>query len=169
MANFKNTPEVIKVLHFLDTIGIAVVEKELDDTTFLPGLALGANCVQIDFNKLLYPGDILHEAGHLAVTTSEDRNNIGTPKMASNWPTDGEEIIAMLWSYAALIHLNLPAEFVFHPSGYKNEASWLIENYSNQNYIGLPLLEWTGLCLTKEQAERENKKPFPTMVKWLRD
>ncbi len=169
MMNFKNTPDVIKVLYFLNEIGIKVVETDLNETTFLPGLALASNCIQIDFNKLLYPGDILHEAGHLAVTTREERKNIGSHKMASDWPNAGEEIIAMLWSYAALVYLKLPIEFVFHPEGYKNESSWHIENYRNQTYIGLPLLAWTGLCLTPEQADNENKKAFPSMLKWLRD
>jgi hypothetical protein len=63
-----------KILVFLNTIGIDSIEKTLDETTFLPGLCLGANCIYIDFEKLLYPGDILHEAGHLAVTTAAQKN-----------------------------------------------------------------------------------------------
>ena len=117
----------------------------------------------------MYPGDILHEAGHLAVTTSEERLLIGTDSMPKEWPSPGDEIVSMLWSYAALHHLELPAEFVFHPNGYKNDSLWLIENYTNEIYIGLPLLEWMGLTLSKERASKEGKKPFPTMIKWLRD
>jgi hypothetical protein len=169
MINVKETPEVIKILDFLNEIQINVIEKELGDSTFLPGLAIGSNCIQIDFDKLLYPGDILHEAGHLAVTTSEERILIGTDSMSKEWPTQGDEIVSMLWSYAASCHLELPIEFVFHPNGYKNESPWLIENYTNENYIGLPLLEWMGLTINKERASQEGKKPFPTMVKWLRD
>jgi hypothetical protein len=169
MIAVKETPEVIKILHFLNEIHINVIEKKLEDATFLPGLAIASNCIEIDFDKLLYPGDILHEAGHLAVTTSEERLLIGTDSMPNEWPSAGDEIVSMLWSYAALHHLELPAEFVFHPNGYKNDSLWLIENYTNEIYIGLPLLEWMGLTLSKERASKEGKKPFPTMIKWLRD
>lgn len=165
----KETPEVIKILHFLNEININVVEKKLEDSTFLPGLAIASNCIEIDFGKLLYPGDILHEAGHLAVTALEERKLIGTAFMPKDWPTQGDEIASMLWSYAALCYLELPIEFVFHPNGYKNESPWLIENYTNENYIGLPLLVWMELTISKERALHEGKKPFPAMIKWLRD
>jgi len=164
----KESPEIQKVLSFLDEIGIDVIEKELD-TTFLPGLSLGSNCIYIDYEKLLYPGDILHEAGHLAVTTPLERNLVGTNEISADWPDQGEEIAAILWSFAALNHLELPLDFVFHPDGYKNASNWYISNFSSQSYIGLPLLEWMGLCLGEDRAGKEGKPAFPTMLKWVRD
>lgn len=163
------TAELKKILLFLKEINIRTIEKELDDTTFLPGLALGSDCIIIDFSKLKYPGDILHEAGHLAVTPSEERKNIGTGLMAKDWPTQGDEIGAMLWSFAASYHLKLPLDFVFHPNGYKGSSDWLIDSYKKEDYIGLPFLEWAGLTLGKVRAEQENKDPFPIMQQWLRD
>lgn len=152
--------EITKIIHFLEEIGIKVIEKELPQDTFLPGITISSKGVEIDFNKLLYPGDILHEAGHIAVTPRNERGLIGTKDMPADWPTQGDEIATMLWSYAALKHLELPIDFVFHPNGYKNQSDWLIENFSTGNYIGLPLLEWMGLT---------NKDVFPQMNKWLRD
>lgn len=169
MITIKKNEEVIKMLTFLNEIGIDYIEKKLETTTFLPGLALGKNCIYIDFDQLLYPGDILHEAGHLAVTTPEIRNQIETEQMPENWPTDGEEIAALLWSFAVATHLNLALEIVFHPYGYKNQSEWLIENFTNKNYIGLPLLEWMELTLSNEKATLQNKEAFPKMQKWLRD
>ncbi|MGH2666278.1 hypothetical protein [Flavobacterium sp.] len=163
------TLELKKILQFLEEIKITAVEKELDDTTFLPGLALGSDCLYIDYSKLKYPGDILHEAGHLAVTSSEERKHIGTETMPKDWPTQGDEIGAMLWSYAAACHLELPAETVFHPNGYKGNSDWLIENYKTENFIGLPFLEWAGLTLGKDRAKNEGKDPFPAMQQWLRN
>ncbi|MDN3673356.1 hypothetical protein QWY99_09865 [Flavobacterium branchiarum] len=160
--------EVEKILFFLSEIGIQVIEKELGDT-FLPGLSLGPNCVYIDYDKLLYPGDILHEAGHLAVASAADRELVGTDKISSDWPTDGEEIGTILWSFAALKYLELPVEYVFHPNGYKNDSDWLISNFNDEVYIGLPFLEWLGLTLGKERAEKEGKEAFPVMIKWLRN
>lgn len=164
----KESAEIQKVLSFLNEIGIDVIEKELD-ATFLPGLSLGSNCIYIDYTKLLYPGDILHEAGHLAVTTSLERKLVGTNEMATNWPTQGEEIAAILWSFAALDYLKLPLDFVFHPDGYKNASDWFISNFTNKMYPGLPLLQWMGLCLDENRAALEQKPAFPTMLKWLRD
>jgi hypothetical protein len=169
MLGKKHSTDLEKVVLFLNEIGILCIEKELNEPTFLPGLSLGPNCIYIDYNKLLYPGDVLHEAGHLAVNTAEDRMHIGTDKMAEDWPTQGDEIAAILWSYAALKHLNLPLDFVFHPNGYKNNSDWFITNFNNGSYIGLPLLEWFGLTVNENQAIIENKKPFPYMQKWLRD
>ena len=166
---FMKEPITQKILSFLDTIGITIIEKELPDDTFLPGLSLSNKGIEIDFNKLLYPGDILHEAGHLAVTSSEDRNKIGTPEMSNDWPSQGEEIGAMLWSFAASKHLEIPLDIVFHDKGYKGSATWLIESYENETYIGLPYLEWCGLTLSDEKAIVQNVKAFPHMIKWLRE
>jgi hypothetical protein len=168
MITQTHTAELQKMLSFLEEIGIDVIEKELE-TSFLPGLSLGPNCLYIDYKRLLYPGDILHEAGHLAVTTSAERNAVGTSEMAADWPSQGEEMGAILWSFAAAKHLELPIEFIFHPNGYKNNSEWLISNFTNEIYIGLPFLEWTGLTLGKDRAAAEGKDPFPKMIKWLRD
>lgn len=164
-----NSAALEKVFLFLNEIGIDIIEKELSEDTFLPGLKLGPNCIYVDFEKLLYPGDILHEAGHLAVTTASERELVGTEAIPKEWPTQGDEIGAILWSYAAICHLELPLEFVFHPNGYKNNSDWFISNFSSGNYIGLPLLEWTGLTLSENQAVLNGKKAFPVMQKWLRD
>lgn len=169
MSTKEKHSETEKVLHFLEEIGIQIIEKELDSTTFLPGLALGSNCIYIDFDKLKYPGDLLHEAGHLAVTDGETRKSIGTDKLPEKWPTQGEEIAAILWSYAALTHLNLDPSFVFHPDGYKGNSEWFIANFTNRNYIGLPFLEWAGLALGPDRASNEEKETFPAMQKWIRD
>ncbi|WP_286969362.1 hypothetical protein [Flavobacterium sp. UBA4854] len=165
---FKENDEVKKVVFFLKEIGIEIIEKKLGET-FLPGLDLGPNCIYIDYEKLLYPGDILHEAGHLAVTIPAERKLVGSDQISKDWPNQGDEIAAILWSYAALHHLQFPAEFVFHPHGYKGSSEWFISNFTSGNYIGLPLLEWMELCLGNEKAEKEQKMPFPAMQKWIRD
>ncbi|MBL4707706.1 MAG: hypothetical protein JKY48_04625, partial [Flavobacteriales bacterium] len=121
-----------KILSFLANINVNVVEKELNGDCFLPGLALQEGVVLLDRKKLKYPGDLLHEAGHLAVTPEEERKWIGTDKMDISWPSDGDEIAAVLWSYAALRHLEIPAKVVFHPNGYKNESEWLIDQFDNK-------------------------------------
>lgn len=152
-----------KILGFLSEIGISVHEKTLPADTFLPGLDLGPGCLYVDFNQLKYPGDLLHEAGHLAVTTPEQRALIGTDAIEQPWPTDGEEIVAVLWSFAAAKHIDLPLEVLFHPNGYKGQSDWLIESFESGTYVGLPLLEWMGL--TGPQGTTD---AFPKMKRWVR-
>jgi hypothetical protein len=158
-----------RILSFLEEIGIPVIERTLTEETFLPGLTLGSNCIYIDPQQLTYPGDLLHEAGHLAVTTADQRKAISTEALELPWPTDGEEIGAVLWSYAAVLHIGLPPEVVFHPNGYKNEAAWIIENFQSGNYIGLPFLEWAGLTLSAQRAEESGQPAFPHMLNWIRN
>lgn len=156
------------VLSFLDEIGIEVREQELKGDYFLPGLKLEKGVVYVDLSRILSIGDILHEAGHLAVTESKLRPLIGTEQMSVEWPTSGDEIATIIWSFAAASHLKIPLEVLFHPQGYKGESEWLIESFFSGNYIGLPLLEWMNLCFA-EGNQPENTAPFPNMTQWLRD
>lgn len=162
-------PGLTKVLGFLEKIGIAVIPRSIVHTTFLPGLDLGPGCIYVDYARLKYPGDVLHEAGHLAVTPSVSRALIGTELQEKGWPPQGEEIGAILWSYAAAVELDLPLNFVFHDGGYKNDSAWVIENFSAGNYIGMPFLEWAGMSLGTQRAQIEGKPAFPAMLRWLRE
>lgn len=148
-----------RIIHFLNDIDIKVVPTKLCDATFLPGLKLKGQSILMDESKLEYPGDLLHEAGHIAVTEECLRPHIGTDRIGENWPSQGDEIVAILWSYAALSHLQLAPEVVFHNHGYRNASSWFVENFTNGIYMGLPLLNWMGMCDDNE---------FPKMKKWLR-
>lgn len=156
------------IIHFLAQIGISVIETDLPDDCFLPGLQLKGSSILMDPKKMKYPGDLLHEAGHIAVTESHLRPLIGSDEMDPDWPSAGDEIVTMLWSFAALRHLDLPTNFVFHPEGYKGQADWLVESYDSGTYIGLPLLEWMGLCNSPEKAAKEGTEAFPHMIKWMR-
>jgi len=157
-----------KIIHFLENIGIRVVETTLEGDCFLPGLRLEKETILMDPERMKYPGDLLHEAGHIAVTPEEQRQLIGTPEMDAEWPTPGDEIAAILWSYAALKHIGIAPEIVFHPNGYKNASDWCVNQFESGSYVGLPLLEWMGLCHGEEKAKEAGTEPFPNMIKWLR-
>ncbi len=155
----QNNDIIDHILQFLNSIQIQVVEQKGTDDTFLPGLHIKSNTLFLDRDKLKYPGDLLHEAGHMAVAEEKNRILIGTEDQDKNWPTDGEEIATLLWSYAASCHLKINPKIVFHENGYKGDSNWLVAQYTGQNYIGLPLLEWMGLSSPKD---------FPRMKKWVR-
>lgn len=73
----------------------------------------------------------------------------------------GEKMAVMLWSFAACKHIKIAPEIVFHQDGY---SEWILKQYQNQNYIGLPLLQWMGMTYMEEETFN-----FPEMKKWLRD
>ncbi len=149
---------ITKILSFLEEIGIPFQPSSISETTFLPGLKIESGQLIYDPERLLYPGDLLHEAGHLAVIPASDRPLLSDQVVITNQSKDGDEIAAMLWSYAAALHIGLPPEVVFHPNGYKGEHDWILSNYRSGSFIGLPLFKWMGFC----------EDDFPTMKQWLR-
>ena len=148
---------------FVRDVGIAVEAATLPDATLLPGLDIRGGVVRIDADRLLYPGDILHEAGHVAVSDPASRHS---PEFSS---TDGgEEMAAIAWSYAAACRLGVAPDVVFHPQGYKGGAEALVENFTSGRYIGVPLLQRWGMTLELRMAEAQGVAPYPHMLRWLR-
>ena len=78
---------------------------------------------------------------------------------------------ALAWSYAALRHLDLAPEIVFHPDGYKGGSQALIDAFSTHASgatIGVPLLQYYGMTLEPKFAAARGADPFPHMLRWLR-
>lgn len=143
------------IVAFLRGIGIGVVFEEIDGATFLPGISIRKGVLLVDQEELLYPGDLLHEAGHLAVMTPEQRASCNGE--AGN--DGGFEMAAIAWSYAAARAAGVPAEVLFHEAGYKGGASALRENFEAGRGVGVPMLEWLGLSA---------KGAYPVLSRWLR-
>lgn len=157
-----SNPLTEKLAEFVRGIGIDVRAGALPDKTFLPGLDIQYGAIVVDEERLAYPGDILHEAGHIAVSEPEARK---APTLA---PTDGEEIATLAWSYAALRHLDLAPDIVFHPHGYKGGSQSLIEAFTSGGSPGVPLLQYYGLTVEPKYAAERGVEPFPHMLRWLR-
>lgn len=156
------------MFRFLSDIGIETEFRAIEEDTFLPGILIQSGRLIIDPDKLKYPGDVLHEAGHLAMVPKADRASL-QGNVEPGPPSQSLELGAILWSYAAAVHLGLDPAFVFHEAGYKGQSKWFIEQFQSGTYIGLPLLQWMGLTLDPQQASEKQVDPFPCMVKWLRD
>lgn len=156
-------PCTAAIVAFLQRIGLEVERGVLDDSAFLPGVALCDGRIVVDESRLRYPGDLLHEAGHLAVIPSHRRGDT-----AGRLGTDGgEEMGAIAWSYAAALHLGLDPSILFHDDGYRGGASALVENFREGRYIGVPYLQWLGLTLEPARAAQQGCPPYPHMVRWL--
>ena len=144
---------------FLTEIGISFSEVSLNEDSFLPGILIKNGTLLIDKHQLNYPGDLLHEAGHIAVTVPSERSVLNNDVTNGKPEKQGDEIAVILWTYAACLHIGLPVEVVFHAEGYKGDSDWLINQFKSKNYIGLPLLVWMGMC---------SNDSFPAMKTWLR-
>jgi hypothetical protein len=155
------------IIDFVKSIGLEVVTRTIDETTFLPGLLLENGKIIIDTDKLLYPGDILHEAGHLAAFPPGERETIGDP--LPEYMSGGFEMLAIAWSYAACLQIGLPPSVVFHTDGYRGESDNLIQNFEAGRYIGLPMLQYLGLAHDKKMSIKFNTLPYPNMLRWVRE
>lgn len=148
-----------RCLAFLDGIGIPVREGAADRAQFLAGLAIAEGRLLIDPRIRVWPGDLLHEAGHIAV--SEDRARLGPV------PADGgDELAAIAWSWAAALACGLPADQLFHDGGYRGGGAALAAAFTGGSYPGAPLLAWFGLC--RMAADVGPEPAYPAMLRWLR-
>ena len=163
MPPFAN-PLTEQIAIFLRNIGLEIEQRTLDSSTFLPGLALENGRIIVDEAKMLYPGDILHEAGHLAITPASERHLCGGNLAVGG----GEEMGAICWSYAAALHLGIDPAVVFHPHGYKDGSDSLLENFREGRYLAVPLLQWMGMSYEAKQAAEHRCTPYPHMIRWLR-
>lgn len=153
---------VVKLCSFVRSTGIEVQARTIDWKTLFPGLDIRAGAVIVDESQLMHPGNILHEAGHLAVHDPAQRSH---PKFS---PKQGEELGALAWSYAAAVHLGLSAEVVFYPGSFTGWATALIENFSEGRYVGVPLLQRYGMAFEPRLARERGVEPYPHMLRWVR-
>lgn len=157
-----SNPLVTKLADFVRSIGIDVYPCAIDWKTRFPGLEIRAGDVLVDETQLIHPGNILHEAGHIAVHDPARRTH---PKFS---PAKGEELSALAWSYAAVLHLGLSADVVFYPGSYQGWDTSLIANFSEGRYIGVPLLQRYGMTVEPRFASSLGVAPYPHMLRWIR-
>jgi hypothetical protein len=155
-------PLVRRLVDFVRARGIEVLACPIDWKTQFPGLEIREGAVLVDEKRLLHPGNILHEAGHIAVHDPARRH---LPKFS---PTKGEELGALAWSYAATVYLGLDSELVFYPGSYHGWATSLVENFAEGRYLGIPLLQRYGMALDDRNALERGLKPYPHMLQWVR-
>jgi len=149
------SPLVSRLACFIQDVGLKIQSTNIAEPTFLPGLTVFDGSILVDESRLLYPGDLLHEAGHLAVLPSSEREHVSAPLDGDA----GMEMAAIAWSYAALRHLEIDPKVVFHEAGYKDGSQALIDNFAARRFIGVPLLQWMGMTTEKD---------YPMMSQWLR-
>jgi hypothetical protein len=152
------------IIGFIRSIGITIEEGLVAPGSFLPDIEIKNGGIIYDPEKLAHPGDLLHEAGHIAVSIPSERPTLSGNITEADSKKMGDELAVLLWTWAASLHLQLPPQVVFHPEGYRGDSEWLIQQFSTGKYIGLPLIIW--MKLAKDPNEENG---FPRMLRWMRE
>lgn len=158
-------PNIAKITAFLDTIGIPVIAGPIEGETLLPGLTVRAGALLFDPDLLAWPGDLLHEAGHIAVTDPAVRGELDDVDA-----DPGQEMASIAWSYAAALEIGIDPAIIFHEGGYRQVGGGaaILRNFNSGQYIGAPMLQWYGMTAEPHQAENFGMPAYPVMTHWLR-
>ena len=147
---------------FLDGIGIALETAPVGESQ-LPGLTVFHGRVRIDPDVPAYPGDLLHEAGHLAVSDPASRASIERIE-----PDPGDEMAAIAWSVAAARACDIGLDVLFFDDGYLGAAKAFRENFAAGRTLGVPMLAAFGMTAEPHRAAEWEMPAFPVMTRWLR-
>lgn len=156
-----------KCIPFLTHIGIPTVFRKIEGDSFLPGLLIENGVLIIDETALLYPGDILHEAGHIAVMPASARPSLNAQALVDSKNREAEEMMAIAWSYAACLQIDLDPKYVFHEAGYRGGSDGIVENFNAGRYVGTAMLHWCNMAFEPAHTPK-GQLPYPTMTNWLR-
>ena len=167
-VSLKN-PLTQTIAAFLEEIGIELAAGQIGSETFLPGILVNQGKILIDEAKLKYPGDLLHEAGHIAVCPARWRSSLSGEVDLPNLNMDLIEAQAIAWSYAACLHLNLDPKVVFHKDGYRGQSEGLLLSFRVGVYPGVSQLQAAGMAATNEMVRDLSALPYPHLLKWLRE
>lgn len=158
-----------RILDFLRSVGIAVREAEVPEGSFLPGIRIEQGGLRVDRARLRWPGDLLHEAGHLAVVPTPLRAGMDDDLAELSPVPHGGEIEATAWAWAALQHLGMESAVLFHDGGYHGRAAGLRNTFELGVYLGASGLAAAGLTLLPAQVVAGGPQAYPHMLAWLRD
>jgi hypothetical protein len=158
-----------RVVAFIRSIGILVEYRLLHEDTFLPGISIENGGIIIDLKRLKHPGDLLHEAGHIACVPIADRAGLTAISIGQREHHAAEEMMAIAWSFAACKYLDIDPYFVFHEEGYQGGGKEIADQFEEGKYFGVPMLQWAGMTAEPRLAEKLDRLAYPVMVRWLRD
>ncbi len=190
-------PEALDpIVTFLRGIGIGVEFGPGAHNGFLPGVNIHAGVIHVDPETLVAPGDLLHEAGHMAILPSRFRHKLGSDLEADMHraiaeevgdgvpddpilalPKQQGELMAQAWSYAAALHIGVPSECIFFPGSYKHDQyegqhpmlAW-IERGTHYGPMGLARVGMTGPAGIFAMGLGVNGlAPFPAMARWVQE
>jgi len=183
-----------RIVAFIEGLGIPIRDGDVPADAFLPGVRIADGGLTIDRAALFTPGDLLHEAGHLAVVPKRYRGRIGEDvdagvarvraEAAAAGDHDpvlegleglGGELQAIAWSFAACRHLDLPLEIVFRPGAYGTDKNggahpmMIAQQIEMGFFPGLHRLIQAGMTAPPQSMLQPDALPggFPIMLRWV--
>ena len=162
-------PELLDtIVSFLKGVGISVREGLVPEPSFLPGIRVYGGELILDRALLRWPGDLLHEAGHIAVAPAALRLTLsdGVEVLASVPHASEAEVTA--WAFAAIRHLRLDPAVLFHAGGYRGHSAGLIHTFTHGVYPGAFGLAQAGMTFVGPDAVCRGVLTYPAMNLWLR-
>lgn len=178
-------------IDFVRSIGLSVTEGIAQDVegAFVPGVRIVDGGLIVD-SATVFPGDVLHEAGHLAIIPAQFRPlATGTlrqvfkamtqhlkdnPTLLGGWPEDlvcrgilqSGEAEAAAWQYAAAHQIGMPDEWLFPPESFNGESEDTLLRLKANQYFGINGLQAAGW--TRVHAMGNPAKPqYPKLAFWL--
>lgn len=152
-----------QIVAFIRSLGIEVTEREMRRSTLVPGIDIEGGGLIVEEARLCKPADLLHEAGHIALTPIAQRaaldGTVGT--------SAAEEMSTIAWTWAAARHLGIDPREVFHDEVISGNGPALLENFEAGRYVGVPMLQYWRM--TQERAGGGAPPPYPHMRRWTRD
>ncbi len=172
-----------------EVVGLPVVEVTDAVDGFLPHVRVKGGGLQVDVAQC-YPGDVLHEAGHVALIPAQFRplaeggleavNEAmaeflkAHPDGLLSWPENPvcravmqvSECEATAWQYAAAVEVGLPMTWLFPPGSYENEGDTELLRLRHNRHMGingLQAAQWT-------QVRHNPHRPlpvYPQLAQWL--
>lgn len=175
------TDLITKIANFLNALTPRIrVRREIrPQVTFLPGIRLSGRTLFITpDNPRFKPGDLLHEAGHIAVMPSMFRHRMQIDIEKSTGPAierymehhagyddpvvraiiQAGEQEAIAWSYAAAAAARINPTHVFHEGAYGGDEIGLLHALDARAHPGIHGLQAGGMTTTKL---------FPKMLRWM--
>lgn len=159
--------DLTTIVDFLNSIGIEATQGSVSASSFLPG-------VRIESGRLIYdpampwPGDLLHEAGHIATAPGFLRATLHDGVELPGEVLFATEAEATAWAYAAVRHLGLDPAALFHPGGYHGASSGLVATFAAGVYPGAHGLAQCGMTAVGVAAKDREEPVYPEMKTWLR-
>lgn len=174
------------------TAGLPVREGTPGASSFMPYVAVERGALVVDLEHA-FAGDLLHEAGHLAVipgrfrplasgnlrdvlqaTLAHVREN---PEGLMQWPEDptvrqcmqSQEAEAVAWSFASAHHIGLPREMVYAESSPWGDKANRLEADAEETLcrLGAAGLASAGWTSTAPMGPNWPTPQFPKLAFWL--
>lgn len=177
-----------EIVTFLRQIGLPLEVGPFGAEGFLPGITIIDGVLRVDPAHLYVSGDLLHEAGHMAIVPARLRGRLGSNLEESlrdliagdddplaALALQQTESMAIAWSYAALQALRLPPTVIFFAGGYRmvpEQQERFVTLLDNGNFFGighLASIGLTGPCGIMAMMLQNGLAPYPQMTKWLQD